>query len=148
MNSKPLKVLFAEDDKDDRFFFEKVLKEIPITTQLTTVADGENLMDYLSDLVSIKKKSSLPDVIFLDLSMPRKTGFECLIELKQNEKLKDIPVVIFSTSYTKDINYEMGMINMLHRMGANHFIRKPNNLIELKRLVQEVLIKLTGKTIN
>ena len=73
--------LDAEDDKDDRFFFEKALAEISFNTNLTTVLDGEQLMDYL-----LKNPEQLPDIIFLDLSMPRKNGFECLAELKENEK--------------------------------------------------------------
>ena len=83
----PFNILLADDDIDDRFFFSKALKEIPISTNLTTVHDGEELMHYLE-----KNSKSLPNILFLDLSMPRKTGFECLYEIKDNEKFKDIPI--------------------------------------------------------
>src|SRR5450759_3766148 len=97
MNLKQLNILLADDDTDDCFFFDKALRETPIATHLTIVHDGEQLMDYLS-----KNSEHLPDVLFLDLSMPRKTGFECLSEIKENKKLKDLPVVMFSTSFPQD----------------------------------------------
>src|ERR1039457_5741545 len=97
----PLNILLADDDADDRFLFEKALKEIPITTHLTTVHDGDQLINYLSE-----NSEHLPDLLFLDLSMPRKTGFECLSEIKENKKLNDLPVIMFSTSFTHGINYE------------------------------------------
>lgn len=93
MNPKQMNILLAEDDQDDRDFFDKVLKEIPVHTHLTTVIDGEQLMNYL-----YKNLGHLPDVLFLDLNMPRKNGFECLCEIKEDEKLKDLLVVMFSTA--------------------------------------------------
>src|ERR1017187_552055 len=101
MNLNPIKILFADDDADDRFFFDKALKEIPIANHLTSVNDGEQLMNYLSG-----NSENIPDILFLDLSMPRKNGFECLVEIRQNEKFKDIKVIMFSTSYPRDANYE------------------------------------------
>lgn len=139
-NTTPLNILFADDDVDDRFFFEKALKEIPIENMLTMVNDGEQLMDYLlGDLAPI------PDVLFLDLSMPRKSGFECLAEIRENPKLKVMPVVMFSTSYTSDENYEQSMIEVLYNMGAQDFIRKPGEFAKLKQAIHEALIKVIGK---
>ena len=89
----PLNILLADDDIDDRFFFEKALKEIPIVTSLFIVKDGEELMDYLE-----VNATHLPDVLFLDLSMPRKSGFECLTEIKENTAMIKMPVIMFSTS--------------------------------------------------
>lgn len=135
-----LNILLADDDKDDRFFFEKALKDIPIATHITMVKDGEELMAYLE-----KNLEDLPDVIFLDLSMPRKNGFECLTEIKENEKLKHLRVVMFSTSYTRDKNYELGMINTLYKIGAADFIRKPDDFTQLKKIIHDSLIKVLGK---
>src|SRR5450432_737613 len=118
----PLRILLAEDDTDDRFFFDKVLKEIPIATHLTTVHDGEQLMNYLSE-----NSDHLPNVLFLDVSMPRKTGLECLSEIKENEKMKDLSVIMFSTFYSRDINYEQDMIKKLYTIGAHDYIRKPGD---------------------
>lgn len=133
----PLNVLLAEDDTDDRFFFDKALKELPIKTHLTIFKDGEELMNYLSN-----NSEGLPDVLFLDLSMPRKTGFECLIEIKENDTLKDLPVVMFSTSYSHDSSYEKNIMDVLHKIGAQDYIRKPSNFNQLKQLIHQVLIKI------
>ncbi|HEY6062573.1 MAG TPA: response regulator [Chitinophagaceae bacterium] len=141
MNAKqqrpPLNILLADDDADDRAFFEKALKELPIDTRLTTVNDGEELMNYFSE-----NSGQLPDVLFLDLSMPRKGGFECLTEMKDNITLKDIPIVMFSTSYTQDFNYELGMIGVLYRIGVQDYIRKPGTIAELKKLILHSLRKV------
>lgn len=136
----PITILLAEDDVDDRFFFTKALAEIPIATNLTTVQDGELLMMYLSE-----NAHKLPNVLFLDLSMPRKTGFECLSEIKENDKYKDLIVVMFSTSYTRDITYEQDMINMLYDIGAHLYIRKPSDFTKLKQVIQDVLIMVLEK---
>jgi CheY-like chemotaxis protein len=134
---KPLNILLADDDADDRSFFEKALGQIPIASHLVTVNDGEQLMDHL-----IANEEQLPEVLFLDLSMPRKSGFECLTEIKDNIKLKDIPVVMFSTSYTQDFNYELSMINVLYKLGAQDYIRKPGNIAHLKELIFHSLCKV------
>jgi CheY-like chemotaxis protein len=133
----PLNILLADDDADDRSFFEKALKEIPIDTNLVSVNDGELLMEYFS-----KNAEQLPDVLFLDLSMPRKGGFECLTEMKEDVILKDIPIVMFSTSYTQDFNYEQGMIGVLYTIGAQDYIRKPGTIAELKELILHSLRKV------
>lgn len=124
--SSPLRLLLADDDKDDRFFFGKALKEFPIQTQLDTVSDGAELMAYL------KKTVKLPDILFLDLNMPRKNGMECLAEIKSNVKLKSIPVVIYSTSLHEDI------ADLLYKGGAHYYIRK-TELSELKKILLQVL---------
>ena len=133
----PLNILLAEDDNDDRFFFEKALKELSIPTHLTAVHDGEQLIDYLT-----KNSKQLPDIVFLDLSMPRKTGFECLIEIKENIKLKEIQVVVFSTSFSQDTTYEMGLSNRLLKLGAQNYIRKPSDFAQLKNIIELSLTKL------
>ncbi|MDP1764331.1 MAG: response regulator [Sediminibacterium sp.] len=138
MSSKQVNILLADDDIDDRLFFDKALKEIPITTQLTTVHDGEQLMNYLSE-----NSENLPDILFLDLSMPRKTGFECLSEIKHNKKLQALFVVMFSTSYSRDIIYEQSMIDILSKIGAQDYIRKPGDFEQLKKIIHNVLIRVT-----
>ena len=135
MKLDQLKILLADDDTDDCSFFDKALKEIPITTNLTIVHDGEQLMTYL-----LENSKNLPDVLFLDLSMPRKNGFECLTEIKENIKLKDLPVVMFSTSFPQDKNYEENMINMLLNFGAYDYIRKPVDFTQLKKVIHNTLI--------
>src|ERR1035438_9176072 len=97
LKSPILNILLADDDADERYFFEIVLKELPIATNLKTVPDGERLMEYLS-----QNLDNLPDVLFLDIIMPRKNGIECLTEIMSNEKLKRIPVIMYSNSVGDD----------------------------------------------
>jgi CheY-like chemotaxis protein len=137
MNLNQLNVLLADDDTDDCSFFDKALGEIPIATHLTFVHDGEQLMNYL-----FKNSEHLPDVLFLDLSMPRKNGFECLSEIKENKKLKDLPVVMFSTSFPQDMNYEEKMINILLKIGAHDYIRKSGDFAQLKQVIHKTLNKV------
>ena len=124
----PLNILLVDDDADDRHFFKQALEALSVSTHLTTVHDGEQLMNYLS-----KNLEHLPDVIFLDINMPRKSGVECLSEIKENEKLKNIPVVMFSTSNSWD------MINTLFKSGAHVYIHKPSDLTQLKQVIHHAL---------
>lgn len=135
-----LHILLADDDKDDCFFFEKALKEIAVATHLTTLHDGDSLMHYLAE-----NSKSLPDILFLDLSMPRKNGFECLTEIKADGNLKSLPVIVFSTSFARDMHFEQGIISMLHKEGAHHFIRKPGDFEQLKQIIQNALINVQNE---
>lgn len=128
MNSKQLNILLADDDIDDCHFFKEALEALPQTTRLTTVNNGDDLMDYLAE--NIEK---LPHVLFLDINMPRKNGFECLSEIKANESLKDLPVVMYSTSGSKD------KINVLFNTGADVYIRKPSNFAQLVQVIHHAL---------
>ena len=138
--NKPLNILLADDDTDDCLFFEKALKEINIESHITMVHDGEELMDYLS-----KNSDHLPDMLFLDLSMPRKTGFECLSEIKENEKLNNLPVIVFTTSFARGIDFEQSLINTLSKIGAQEYIRKPNDFEQLKQIIHKALSLLLEK---
>ena len=75
-------LLLADDDEDDCDFFKEALDELLLPTSLVTVNDGVQLMDFLSE----SGAENLPDILFLDLNMPRKNGLECLTEIKQLEK--------------------------------------------------------------
>ena len=139
-NNVPLHILLADDDMDDRTFFDKALSEIPITTKLSTVNNGEQLMDWL-----FGNADRLPDVLFLDLSMPRKTGFECLAEIKENEKLRSLTVIMLTTSFTRGIDLEDNLISTLTKMGAAAYIRKPIEFSVLKQVIHQELIKVEEK---
>lgn len=143
MNNQ-LNVLLAEDDLDDQLFFEKALSELPISTKLTTVKDGEELMQYLS---GNSANAIDTDILFLDLSMPCKTGVECLIEIKENSELKELQVVMFTCSFTSCIHFEKNLINTLERIGADGFIRKPESFDQLKNTIEATLNRLVDKQI-
>ena len=136
-----INILLADDDMDDRFFFDKALKEIPMASQLITVNNGEQLMEHLTT-----HTGPLPDILFLDLSMPRKTGFECLSEIKENEKLKGITVIMLTTSFTRGLDLEDNLRKTLIRMGATDYIRKPVAFDELKQIIKQALTNLAAKS--
>ncbi len=125
---KLLNILLADDDIDDCQFFKEALEALPMTTKLTIMHDGEQLMNYLTE-----HTEHLPNVLFLDINMPRKNGFECLSEIKENEKLKDLPVVMISTTGSRE------KITILFNTGANIYVRKPGNFAQLVQVIQHAL---------
>jgi CheY-like chemotaxis protein len=145
MISKTLRVLLADDDVDDRSFFDKALKELPIDTHLNTVNDGDELILYLTKNINAE---NVPDVVFLDLSMPRKSGFECLVDIKEINELKDIPIVMFSTSFPHDFRYEDSLIKTLLSMGAESYIRKQGDFESLKHAIHQTLIRISTKSVT
>ena len=120
---KQLDILLADDDLDDCFFFKEALQEMPVLTEFIAVHNGEQLMQLLNET------TKLPHILFLDLNMPRKNGFECLTEIKQNKKLNVLPVVIFSTSFEQEV------VNRLYHNGAHFFIRKPSEFALFKKII-------------
>lgn len=140
--TKLINILLAEDDVDDQIFFEKVLSELPFSTKLITFTNGEELMKYL---IANPNDPSNPSILFLDLSMPNKTGYECLIEIKENAKLKELQVVMITCSFTKSMDFEQSLINTLTRMGADAFIRKPDSFKALKNKVETTINRLMDK---
>ena len=128
MNTDFINICLADDDEDDRLFFTDAFDELKINTKVSTFNDGVELMDYLNHEDSI-----LPNVLFLDLNMPKKNGVECLLEIKKNEKLNDIAIAIYSTSSSEE-HIEETFIN-----GANIYIKKPSDFENLKKILSEVV---------
>ena len=121
-------ILLADDDEDDRALFTDALQELYSKVKLTTAKNGVDLMRLLETW-----KSTLPDVIFLDLNMPLKNGIECLDEIKAQEELKTLPVVILSTSSQKET------MDMLFKKQASMYIKKPGTYPELKTAIEKTL---------
>jgi CheY-like chemotaxis protein len=127
-----MKVIFlADDDADDRLFFEEALEEISLATELTFATDGVELMAALEEIVT--EMPPPPHVIFLDINMPRKNGIECLKEIRENPRMKDIPVVIFSTTANEN------SIETTYSLGANCYICKPSSHQLLIKAIETVL---------
>ena len=114
MMPMPANILLADDDDDDRLLFTDVLREYAKEANLTFAHNGEHLMTLL-------RSKDLPDVLFLDLNMPLKNGMECLEEIRGDEKLKELPVIIFSTSS------HPGTISQMYDIGAHLYVRKLND---------------------
>ncbi len=125
---KELTIILAEDDSADRLLFEEALQELPVKVRLATVSNGEELLAWLS-----QNKNKLPDVLFLDLNMPRKNGFAALGEIKRDHNLQDLPVFIFSTANDQE------RIKQVYKDAAHYYIRKPIKFRELKQLIYKSL---------
>ena len=105
--------MLADDDDDDRDLFSEAISSSDTT--VTSVCNGKELMKVLTD------ETVLPDCVFIDLNMPEKSGMECLLEIRQSEKLRTLPVIIYSTSSNrKDIEET-------YALGANLYVVKPGS---------------------
>lgn len=118
-------VILAEDDQDDSYIFQDALNELKAEIKLQMVSDGKELMSLLSQYV--------PDLLFLDLDMPYKNGLECLVELRNNPALRDLPVVAFSST-TRPAN-----IQTAYDMGAHLFLIKSAVYLEYKAALKAIL---------
>ncbi len=126
--STTTRILLAEDDEDDFVLFRQALDEFKELTRLDWVKDGEELLDALKMNVT-----ALPDIIFLDINMPRKNGFECLTEIRLHEDLKQLPVIIFSTSN------DPALVSWMYNAGANLYLNKPTDFSGLKEKIQKAI---------
>jgi CheY-like chemotaxis protein len=133
-SSRVLNILLADDDEDDRLLFEEALKELPMNIKLTSVVNGTQLMERLT-----QQKTKVPDVLFLDLNMPGKNGFACLKEIKLNSRFERLPVFIFSTAFDED------MLNLVYKDAAHYYIRKPAEFSQLKNVVLKALTLVLQK---
>lgn len=110
----------ADDDADDRFLVKEAFQEIGENHQINFVENGEQLMDYLEKRNTFTPENSPPpDLVLLDINMPKKNGIEVLREIRENRKLSSIPIVVLSTS-----NSEEDILRS-YELGANSFITKP-----------------------
>ena len=130
-DSQPIIILMADDDDDDFMLTQKALNESKLLNRLIRVHDGEELLEYLHRKGKYTAKNApRPGVILLDLNMPRKDGREALREIKSDDALRNIPVVVFTTSKAEEDIYKT------YQLGANSFITKPvtfENLTEVMR---------------
>ncbi len=118
--SSPFLVLLADDDFNDRILFKDAIDQLNLNVSLKMLDGGIELMSHLKD-----KKNQLPDFIFLDLNMPGKNGFQCLDEMRTDNRLKDLCVIIYSTSSRLDD------INESLNKGANLYFKKSSTFQEL-----------------
>lgn len=134
-------ILMADDDPDDRLLVEDAFTEIRLDNPLDFVENGVELMDYLHrrGAYSHLAGAPLPGLILLDLNMPRKDGREALNEIKQDEALRKIPIVILTTSKADED------LLASYNLGANSFIVKPvtfDKLVEVIRVVTDYWLRI------
>lgn len=111
--AKAIKIVLAEDDGDEQGLFAEAIKELQVATKVKIVADGCRLIEYLK-----QTQIDPPDVIFLDIMMPLKNGLECLREIKNDDTLKTIPIIMYSNSVGEDY------IMKTYEYGALYFLQK------------------------
>ena len=121
-------IILTDDDEDDRLFFTDAFEELKISTKVQTFRDGAELMEYLNS-----EQAVLPEILFLDLNMPKKNGIECLHEIKSNPKFENMAIAIYSTSSSEE-HIEETFVS-----GANIYIKKPSEFQTLKKVLSDVV---------
>jgi CheY-like chemotaxis protein len=125
--SKSLSILIADDDAEDREIFTEAIHDVAPQVSIDIATNGQQLMQMLT-----MEDAPLPQIIFLDLNMPLKNGHECLEEIRSNKRLKHIPVIIYSTSTSRE------HIDETFRRGASFYMPKPDSFHDLKLLAKKV----------
>jgi CheY-like chemotaxis protein len=121
-------VLLAEDDDDDQKIFSEAIDEAGLKIKLEIFNNGITLMSFLNGNHELN-----PDILFLDINMPRKNGIQCLEEIRKNKKWENLPVIIYSTS-----SYPPN-IEETYTKGANLYFMKPNSFIKLSNSLKTIL---------
>lgn len=135
MTTKPFTILHVEDDPNDVLLVQRAIKKSDTPVQVHAVTDGDRALAYLngSDSFADRAKSPLPNLVLLDLKMPRKGGLEVLEWIRQQPHLKRIVVVIFTSSkHDQDIN-------RAYQLGANSYLVKPVGFDALLETMKQVI---------
>lgn len=131
LQSKPIHILLVDDDEDDRYLTQEAFQQHYPNSEISVVEDGEDLLDFLTFGGQYAGAThTLPELILLDLNMPRKDGREALREIKASAKLRHIPIVVLTTSDARD-DIESSYAN-----GANSFITKPPTFQRLSEITK------------
>jgi CheY-like chemotaxis protein len=120
------KLIIADDDEDDQLMLEEIITDYSKLINTVCIPDGKRLMEYLIS-------GTPPDLLILDLNMPYKTGIQCLAEIRADKKLKEIPVVIFSTSKNKSD------MDLCYALGAQLFYSKPCDIDTCRDIIHSIL---------
>lgn len=140
-NGKPITLLMADDDADDRMLTKEAMQEALVINDLRFVEDGEELMDYLHQQgqYADPDSSPRPGLILLDLNMPKKDGREALKEIKADPELRRIPIVVLTTSKAEEDVWRT------YEMGASSYITKPvtfEGLIEVMKTLKKYWLEI------
>jgi CheY-like chemotaxis protein len=128
LNNEPIRIFLADDNQGDCISFGKALTELSMYTRLTFVNNGEQMLQILE-----LNEALPPNIIFLDVNMPIKNGYECLDEIRKNKQFENIPVVMMSTSNAVET------VNKAYMHGASLYICKPNSFPKLKEMLRQIL---------
>jgi CheY-like chemotaxis protein len=130
---RPVTILLADDDEDDRELTRDALQDARLANEMRFVVDGQDLVDYLKRQGKYAEPSvdaPRPGIILLDLNMPKKDGREALAEIKADESLRRIPVVVLTTSKDEED------VLRTYDLGVNSFITKPVTFVGLVEVMR------------
>lgn len=132
---RALRIMIAEDDPDDRILVAEALREVYSEEELESVEDGEQLLEYLRREGQFAHLAGqpLPDLILLDLNMPKMDGREALGEIKGDPELRRIPIVVFTTSRADED------VLRSYDLGVNSFVVKPSSFEGLVRAMRTII---------
>ena len=132
-NLNPISILMADDDPDDQLMAKEAFEENRMANDLNFVQDGEELMDYLQHRGKYNAQNApKPGLILLDLNMPKKDGRMALKEIKDDPKLKRIPIVVLTTSKSDEDIFKT------YDLGVSSFITKPVTFEELVEVTKDI----------
>jgi CheY-like chemotaxis protein len=129
MTVEPIQILMAEDDEEDQALVQKAFRRARVINHLNFVNDGEELLQYLRREGRFAD-APFPDIVLLDLNMPKKDGREALKEIKGDSRLRHVPVVILTTS---DADED---VLRSYDLGASSYIQKPVTFEKLVEVVE------------
>jgi two-component system, chemotaxis family, response regulator Rcp1 len=128
--TKPVQMLLVEDSSSDVRLIREALKETSLPVEITVARDGVEALDWLHKTES--GQALRPDLVLLDLNLPRKNGHEVLSEVKTSPSLSAIPVLVMTSSNDDED------VNQAYRLNANGYITKPSNLTEYIQIVRSI----------
>ncbi len=127
------KITFCDDDRDNIYLFKEAVSEIDIPATITVARNGNMLMHQLIN----SDEDDLPEIVFIDLHLHGKRGDECMFDIHNINALKDLSVVILSTSYNQKV------VDNLYEKGACYFIQKPNDFNIFKKRIKKAINLIT-----
>ena len=142
MNEPTYEVLLIEDNHDDIFLMRRAVRKAGMPWNLTVVTDGQEALDYVAGIgkFSVREQHTRPTLIFLDLKLPYVSGFDVLASIRAHQILKEIPVVILSSS-PEDRDQKKAM-----ELGANIYRLKPPSEQMLREMANDFLIREMGES--
>ena len=139
--SSPL-ILAVDDETDDIFFLRRTLNKTGVPHRFQPYSNAEAAIAALSAIAAGDPKSEPPIICFLDIKMVGMSGLELLRWIRNQRALDTLPVIMFSTSYPRDMHYENDIMKLLYKIGAKDYIRKPENFNLLKEVIHGILVKI------
>lgn len=137
MTSQPVEILLVEDNEDDALIIQEVFAEMRLATLINVVRDGEEALAYLQRKGQYRVVR-MPDIVLLDINMPKKNGFEVLEAIKKDPGLQSLPVIMLTTSHREED------VVRSYAKGACSYIHKLVDLDQFKHLIMQFEHYWTG----